>query len=69
MLVKSETYFSNKRKIWMKFIIGEKEFERFFNVVLQSVRVRTFFYEVDDDFPKEMINIIFGYEAAVMKEL
>ena len=67
MLVKSETYFSNKRKIWMKFIFEGKEFERFFNVVLQSVRVRTFFYEVDDDFPEEMLKLIFGYGAVVVK--
>ena len=66
MLIRTKTPYSGKGKIWMKFVIGEREFERFFKVAFQGMQKDNFFHEVDNDFPKEMIDIISGYESVVL---
>ena len=54
MIIRTKTPYSGKGKIWMKFVIGEREFERFFKVAFQGMQKDNFFHEVDNDFPKEM---------------
>ena len=67
MLIRTKTPYSGKGKIWMKFVVGEREFERFFKVAFQGMQKDNFFHEVDNDFPKEMVKLIFGYGAVVVK--
>jgi hypothetical protein len=67
MTIQTKTPYSGKGKIWMKFVVGEREFERFFKVIFRGMQKGDFSYEVDDDFPKEMVNIIFGYEAVILQ--
>ena len=67
MIIRTKTPYSGKGKIWMKFVVGEREFERFFKVTFQGMQKGNFSYEVDDDFPEEMVKLIFGYEAVVVK--
>jgi len=67
MIIRTKTPYSGKGKIWMKFVVGEREFERFFKVTFQGMQKGNFSYEVDDDFPEEMVKLIFGYGAVVVK--
>jgi hypothetical protein len=67
MIIQTKTPYSGKGKIWMKFVVGEREFERFFKVTFQGMQKGNFSYEVDDDFPEEMVKLIFGYGAVVVK--
>jgi len=67
MIIRTKTPYSGKGKIWMKFVEGEKERERFFNVTFQGMEGKKFLYEVDDDFPEELLEVIFGYETKIAK--
>jgi hypothetical protein len=67
MIIQTKAPYSGKGKIWMKFVIGKREFERFFKVIFRGMQKGNFSYEVDDDFPEEMVKLIFGYEAVVVK--
>ena len=67
MIIQTKAPYSGKGKIWMKFVVGEREFERFFKVAFQGMQKDNFFHEVDNDFPKEMVKLIFGYGAVVVK--
>ena len=68
MIVKTRSPYSGKGKIWMKFKIGNTEFEKWFEVKLTGVqRGDVFFYEVEDSFPKEMLKLIFGTEASIIR--
>ena len=67
MIIRTKTPYSGKGKIWMRFIIGEREFEKFFKVTFQGLQGGEFSYEADDDFPKEMVRLIFGYGAMMEK--
>ena len=51
----------------MKFVIGKREFERFFKVIFRGIQKGNFSYEVDDDFPEEMVRLIFGYGTMIGK--
>jgi len=57
-----------KGKVWMKFIDENgNEMEKYFNVRIQKVSGHyEFTYQVDDDFPPEMLKLIFGYGAVVL---
>jgi len=67
MIIRTKTPYSGKGKIWMKFVVGEKERERFFNVTFRGMEERKFLYEIDDDFPEELLEVIFGYETKIVK--
>jgi hypothetical protein len=67
MIIRTKTPYSGKGKIWIKFIIGEREFERFFKVIFRGMQKGNFSYEVDDDFPEEMVRLVFGYGAMIGK--
>jgi len=69
MIIRTKTPYSGKGKIWMKFVVGEKERERFFNVTFRGMEERKFLYEIDDDFPEELLKVIFGYETKIVKTL
>jgi len=67
MVIRTKTPYSGKGKIWMKFVTEEGEFERFFRVSFQGMQKGNFFYEVEDDFPKEMVKLIFGFDSVIVK--
>ena len=69
MIIRTKTPYSGKGKIWMKFVVGEKERERFFNVTFRGMEERKFLYEIDDDFPEGLLKVIFGYETKIVKTL
>jgi len=68
MIIKTRSPYLGKGKIWMKFKIEDLEFEEYFEIKLIGVQKNNaFFYEVEDDFPKEMLKLIFGAEASVAR--
>ncbi|TCK02484.1 hypothetical protein [Phorcysia thermohydrogeniphila] len=67
MIIQTKDPYSGKGKIWLKFVIGEEEFERFFKVTFQGIQKGKFFYEVEDGFPKEMVKLIFGLDAVIVR--
>ncbi len=68
MIIQTKTLYSGKGKLPMKFIIDRKKFERDFKVTFIGARSRnTFLYEVDDNFPKEVLNVIFGYNTMIVE--
>jgi len=67
MVIQTKTPYSSKGKIWMKFVTGDEEFERFFKVTFQGIQKGNFFYEVEGGFPKEMVKLIFGLGAVVVR--
>jgi hypothetical protein len=69
MIIRTKTPYSGKGKIWMKFVEGKKGWERFFNVTFQGMEGGEFLYEIDDDFPKKVLKLIFGYETKIVKTL
>jgi len=69
MIIRTKTPYSGKGKIWMKFVVGEKERERFFNVTFRGMEGGEFLYEIDDDFPQKLLKVIFGYGTKVVKTL
>ncbi len=69
MIIRTKTPYSGKGKIWMRFVVGEKEWERFFNVTFRGMEGGEFLYEIDNDFPERLLKVIFGYETKVVKTL
>jgi len=67
MVIGTKTFFSGKRKIWMKFVSNKEVEERTFNVSFIGIQNGEFFYEVDNSFPEEMIKLIFGHKASIKR--
>ena len=67
MVIGTKTFFSGKRKIWMKFVSNKGVEERTFNVSFIGIQNGEFFYEVDNSFPEEMIKLIFGHKASIKR--
>jgi hypothetical protein len=65
VIIRTKSPYLGKKKIWMKFISGEKEFEKYFDVEFQGFQRGEFIYKVDNSFPREMIKLIFGYDVNV----
>ncbi|OMH40007.1 hypothetical protein [Desulfurobacterium indicum] len=67
MIIKTRTPYLGKRKIWVRFVTSFGDFEKFYEVKTHSVGERTFLYEIDDDFPECLIELIFGYGATIWR--
>ena len=67
MLIRTKTPYSGKGSIWLKFAIGDKEFERSFKVTFLGRHKGRFFYEIEDGFPEEMVRLVFGIDAVIVK--
>jgi hypothetical protein len=67
MVIRTKEPYLGKKKIWIKFVDGEKEVEKHFIVNFHGFQRGEFVYEVDDSFPKEVIKLIFGYSVVVLK--
>ena len=70
MVIKTRGFTLRKGKIKLTFVSGKEVTERSFEVKLQGAINRNppaLFYEVEDQFPKELIKLFFGVDAVVLK--
>ena len=67
MIVRTPSLCPSKGNIWMKFVEGKVSYEKLFKVRLIGFQNNRFLYEVEDCFPIEMLQLIFGYQAQIVE--
>ena len=67
MIVRTPSFQSIRKEINLNFVTNNGEFERSFKISFQGIQGKNFYYEVEDGFPREMIRLMFGAEATIVK--
>ncbi len=67
MIIRTPSFQSIRKEINLKFVTDNGEFERSFKISFQGIQGKNFHYEVENGFPREMIRLIFGAEATIVK--
>jgi len=67
MVVRTPSFQSIRKEIKLKFVTESGEFEREFKVSFQGIQGKNFYYEVENGFPKEMVKLLFGVDAEIVK--
>ncbi|WP_297446497.1 hypothetical protein [Desulfurobacterium sp.] len=65
MIIKTRTPYLGKKKIWMRFVTSTGDYEKFYEIRFHNIEKGAFLYEIGDDFPKDLIELIFGYGATI----
>ena len=66
MIVKTPSLCSSKGTIKMKFVEQGNSYEKEFKVRLIGFQNNHFLYEVEDNFPINMLHLIFGSQAKIV---
>ena len=67
MIIRTPSFQSIRKEIKLKFVTDKGEYEKSYKISFQGMQGKNFYYEVEDGFPREMVRLLFGADAVVVK--
>ncbi len=67
MIIRTPSFQSIRKEIKLKFVTDKDEYEKSYKISFQGMQGKNFYYEVEDGFPREMVRLLFGADAVIVK--